>query len=79
MPTILRSPSACSWHLPSRRAHHVASSYRLSPFSRWSCSVNAGLGAYHAGVEWGFWLGPTECSGTVLDLGKGGLLEISIG
>ena len=37
--------------------------------------VNAGLDAYHAGVEWGFWLGPTECSGTVLDLGKGSLLE----
>lgn len=36
---------------------------------------NAGFGAYHVGVEWGFWLGPTECSGTVLDLGKGGLLE----
>ena len=33
------------------------------------------MGAFHAGVEWGFWLGPTECSGTVLDLGKGSLLE----
>ena len=35
---------------------------------------NAGLGAYHAGVEWGFWQGPTECSGSVLDLGKPGSL-----
>jgi disulfide bond formation protein DsbB len=35
---------------------------------------NAGLGAYHAGVEWGFWQGPTECSGPVLDLGKAGSL-----
>jgi disulfide bond formation protein DsbB len=25
---------------------------------------NAGLGTYHAGVEWGFWQGPTECTGT---------------
>jgi disulfide bond formation protein DsbB len=33
---------------------------------------NAGLGGYHAGVEWGFWPGPTECTGPVLDLGKGG-------
>jgi disulfide bond formation protein DsbB len=24
--------------------------------------VSAGFGAYHAGVEWGFWPGPTECS-----------------
>lgn len=31
---------------------------------------NAGLGVYHAGVEWGFWAGPTDCSGPVLDLGK---------
>src|SRR3954447_21770194 len=25
--------------------------------------ANAWLGGYHAGVEWGFWPGPTECSG----------------
>jgi disulfide bond formation protein DsbB len=36
---------------------------------------NAGLGAYHAGVEWGFWPGPTDCTGPVLDLGKAGLLD----
>jgi disulfide bond formation protein DsbB len=36
--------------------------------------ANAGLGAYHAGVEWGFWPGPTECTGPVLDLGKAGSL-----
>src|SRR3954453_1220720 len=37
---------------------------------------NAGLGAYHAGVEWGLWTGPTECTGPVVDLGKAGnLLE----
>src|SRR5690348_18156723 len=26
---------------------------------------NAGLGVYHSGVEWGFWQGPTECTGPV--------------
>jgi len=26
---------------------------------------NAGLCAYHAGVEWKFWPGPTECTGPV--------------
>src|SRR4051812_8576274 len=36
--------------------------------------ANAWLGGYHAGVEWGFWPGPTECSGPVLDLGKAGSL-----
>jgi disulfide bond formation protein DsbB len=35
---------------------------------------NAWLGGYHVGVEWGFWQGPTECSGPVLDLGKAGSL-----
>ena len=35
---------------------------------------NAGLGGYHAGVEWGFWQGPTDCTGPVLDLGKAGSL-----
>src|SRR5437762_14247977 len=27
--------------------------------------ANAGLGTYHSGVEWGFWKGPTDCSGPV--------------
>jgi|SRR5882724_114082 len=31
---------------------------------------NAGLGAYHAGVEWQFWRGPTECSGPVGNFGS---------
>jgi disulfide bond formation protein DsbB len=25
--------------------------------------VNAGLGVYHAGIEWGWWPGPDACSG----------------
>ena len=24
--------------------------------------VSAGLGAYHAGVEWGLWAGPSDCA-----------------
>jgi disulfide bond formation protein DsbB len=37
---------------------------------------NAGLGSYHAGVEWGFWQGPTDCTGPVGNLGSAGnLLE----
>src|SRR5947207_10498024 len=38
--------------------------------------ANAWLGAYHAGVEWGFWKGPTDCTGPVGNLGSAGnLLE----
>src|SRR5688500_17760578 len=33
--------------------------------------ANAVLGGYHAGVEWGFWQGPTDCSGTP-DFSSGG-------
>lgn len=33
---------------------------------------NAGLGGYHAGVEWGFWQGPTDCTGPIVDLSRGG-------
>jgi disulfide bond formation protein DsbB len=35
---------------------------------------NAGLGAYHAGVEWKFWEGPTDCTGTIGNLGSAGSL-----
>ena len=38
--------------------------------------ASAVLGGYHAGVEWGFWQGPTDCSGPITDLGNtGGLLD----
>src|SRR5438105_4652500 len=48
---------------------------RLGPKIAWQAAffalflIFAGsgiFGAYHAGAEWGFWPGPTECSG-VLD------------
>jgi disulfide bond formation protein DsbB len=32
--------------------------------------ANAWLGTYHAGVEWGFWKGPTECTGPVVNFGS---------
>jgi disulfide bond formation protein DsbB len=35
---------------------------------------NAGLGVYHAGVEWKFWQGPTDCTGTIGNLGSAGNL-----
>ena len=37
--------------------------------------ANAGLGVYHAGVEWGFWPGPSDCSGPMIDLRGGSLLD----
>ncbi len=35
---------------------------------------NAWLGGYHAGVEWKFWQGPTDCTGPVGNLGSAGNL-----
>ncbi len=34
----------------------------------------AALGTYHAGVEWHFWAGPTDCTGALTDLRAGGSL-----
>ena len=31
---------------------------------------NAGLGTYHAGVEWKLWAGPTDCSGALDNFGS---------
>ena len=37
---------------------------------------NSVLATYHAGVEWHFWQGPTECTGPIGNLGSAGnLLE----
>jgi disulfide bond formation protein DsbB len=32
--------------------------------------ASAGLGAYHAGVEWLFWPGPADCSGPIQGFGQ---------
>ena len=32
------------------------------------------LGTYHSGVEWGFWQGPTDCTGPIGNLGSAGNL-----
>ena len=36
--------------------------------------ANAGLAAYHAGVEWHLWQGPTDCTGEIGNLGSAGNL-----
>ena len=44
----------------------VAGLVVIAGFMLW----NAGLGAYHSGVEWGWWQGPQDCSGPITDLGR---------
>jgi disulfide bond formation protein DsbB len=36
---------------------------------------NTGLGIYHSGVEWRWWPGPQECSGSAGDFGSASTLE----
>jgi disulfide bond formation protein DsbB len=36
--------------------------------------ISATLGAYHAGIEWGFWPGPSDCTGPLSKLNSGGSL-----
>ena len=33
---------------------------------------SAGFGAYHAGIEWGWWAGPTDCTGPLTRAGSMG-------
>ncbi len=35
-------------------------------------AITGGIGAFHAGVEWGWWPGPASCTGGGLDLGAMG-------
>jgi len=39
---------------------------------------NVVLGSYHAGVEWHWWAGPTDCTGPLTDLHAGGSLLNSL-
>jgi disulfide bond formation protein DsbB len=38
-------------------------------------AVGCALAVYHAGIEWKFWAGPTDCSGSIVNLNGGSILE----
>jgi disulfide bond formation protein DsbB len=40
--------------------------------------IGAGMGIYHAGVEWKWWAGPTDCSGPLTNFGSAGNLMQTI-
>src|SRR5436190_2034974 len=61
--------------LPFSRAY-MARASRNASASLDQQRGNAGLGVYHAGVEWKLWAGPQECSGALEGLGTaGGLID----
>ncbi len=39
-----------------------------------AAAANSIFGVYHAGVEWKFWQGPTDCTGPVVNFGNAGSL-----
>lgn len=39
--------------------------------------INAGLGVYHAGVEWKWWAGPNTCTAALPSLSSGSGLDLS--
>ena len=66
----------CKLCLIQRQPYYVAMAFAvataLAParWARWGLAalaliflVSAGLGGYHAGVEWGFFAGPNDCGG----------------
>lgn len=58
-------------------ARRVPRTVLIAGFAALALAVlaNAWLGAYHAGVEWGWWKGPTDCTGPLTNLGTGNLLD----
>src|SRR5258706_522946 len=59
-------------HAGARRKVLIAALAAIALGMLW----NAGLGVYHAGVEWKLWAGPQECSGALEGLGSaGGLID----
>jgi disulfide bond formation protein DsbB len=38
-------------------------------------TAGAGIGVYHAGIEWGWWQGPVSCSGGGLSAPSGDILS----
>ena len=60
-----RLPYYAAVPLGAPGAVRCRSGWRASPSAsrRLGLLYGAGLGVYHAGAEWGFWPGPTDCGG----------------
>ena len=52
--------------------HGASSKVMVAGFALIAAAMlwNTGLSAYHAGVEWKLWQGPTDCSGPIEKLGS---------
>lgn len=65
LPVVLLAAVAAGLHLPGWVARLLLLAGAL--LMVWTCA----LGIYHAGVEWGFWLGPADCGAVASPAGSG--------
>lgn len=63
-PYYLALPIAVVTLLAARRGAHPAARAGFALLAL-IFLFSAGFGAFHAGVEWGFWPGPSECTGSM--------------
>lgn len=85
-PLCLEQRYAYYFAVPAAAAAWVAAQYEVNGFARILLAlmaiaflVNAGLGVYHAGIEWKWWQGPTSCAGGFdLQWGEGGIVDTPI-
>lgn len=82
-PLCLQERYAYYFAVPAAAVAYVAALYYANGVARILLAlialgfiVNAGLGVYHAGIEWKWWEGPVTCAGgTPIEWGEGGLAE----
>ena len=82
-PLCLEQRYAYYFAVPASAAVYIFAEYNFGTAARILLAliavaflVNAGLGTYHAGIEWDLWEGPASCSGgTAIEWGEGGLSQ----
>lgn len=72
IPYYLAVPIALVTALVAERISIARSGFYLLAFV---LAVGCVIAVYHAGVEWKFWQGPTDCSGAVVSLNSGSILD----
>jgi disulfide bond formation protein DsbB len=72
IPYYLAVPIALVTALVAERISIARSGFYLLAFV---LAVGCAIAIYHAGVEWKFWAGPQDCSGAVVSIDSGSILD----
>ena len=65
LPHYAGIPVAAAAAFAARSDHHQHYARSFLVLAAAIYLIGAGIGAYHAGVEWGVFQGPTDCTGTL--------------